>query len=573
MDERRKQEILKAYCSNEMRGLKQLCYPRIVRIGGISPMDYDDLYSIALDVLRDSVERYEESAKGEFSRYLAGNIRRRFDTYVRDRNRRKRDCPGEMDSLDREDGEGGCLYDTVASGFDTEDRVFKEAGFSRDGRVEAYLQCLSGKQRAIAGMIMEGFRSHEIRTALKLTEREYLDSLKDMRAFEKIQILRHTGDVGGKEERTMSNSGTHTLEKSKQDRLSVASVIRRMNNYTLRFDHPLQRPSEQWSPAMKGNLVSDILQGNPIPPLVFAEQIVNGMAVIWDLDGKQRCTNVYTYQNDGFKITKNIRRWNIPYQAACKTRAGKPMLDSKGFPRFEQKVFDIRGKRFSDLPEELKDRYMDYNFQVVEYLNCSGEDIAYHIARYNEGKPMTVSQKGLTRLGEDFASIVKSISAMPFFKEKGAYKVSESINGTVNRVVVESVMAVHFLKEWRKKQEEMCEFIKTHATTEMFEDFEDLVLRISKAGTKETFAMFDSRDSFLWFGVFARFVDTGRKDQEFVRFMKAFQKELHGRTVDGASFDELNKKATKDKAVVVRKIRHLSALMEEYLGLCPNARS
>ena len=57
----------------------------------------------------------------------------------------------------------------------------------------------------------------------------------------------------------------------------------------------------------------------------------------------------------------------------------------------------------------MQDRFKEYNFEIVQYLNCSSEDIAYHIARYNEGKPMTVSQKGLTRLGEKFATMLKSI--------------------------------------------------------------------------------------------------------------------------------------------------------------------
>ncbi|MCQ4991631.1 hypothetical protein NE599_22050, partial [[Clostridium] symbiosum] len=69
----------------------------------------------------------------------------------------------------------------------------------------------------------------------------------------------------------------------------------------------------------------------------------------------------------------------------------------------EKQEFDIRGKKYSELPEELQDRFKEYNFEIVQYLNCSSEDIAYHIARYNEGKLMTVSQKGLTRLGEKFA--------------------------------------------------------------------------------------------------------------------------------------------------------------------------
>lgn len=79
-----------------------------------------------------------------------------------------------------------------------------------------------------------------------------------------------------------------------------------------------------------------------------------GVPIIWDLDGKQRCTNAYTYAKNGFKVSKNIRRWRIKYQTTKKDRKGKEILDENGFPIAQNEEFDIRGKRFSDLPEELQ---------------------------------------------------------------------------------------------------------------------------------------------------------------------------------------------------------------------------
>ena len=136
-------------------------------------------------------------------------------------------------------------------------------------------------------------------------------------------------------------------------------------------------------------------------------------------------------------------------------------------------------KKYSELPAELQERFHDYTFEVTQYLNCSSEDISYHIARYNEGKPMTQSQKGMAYLGEEFASMVKSISSMDFFKDKGGYKVSEFRNGTINRVVVESIMASNFLEDWKKQQEELCDYIRENATAEDFEQFEEMVERLS----------------------------------------------------------------------------------------------
>ena len=48
--------------------------------------------------------------------------------------------------------------------------------------------------------------------------------------------------------------------------------------------------------------------------------------------------------------------------------------------------------------------------------------------------------------------------------------------------------------------------------------------------------------------------------------MAEFSRSLHRREINGKSFDDLNGKATKDKAVVLNKINHLEKLMNEYLG-------
>ena len=75
-------------------------------------------------------------------------------------------------------------------------------------------------------------------------------------------------------------------------------------------------------------MVSDILQGNKLHPLIFAEQIINGVPIIWDLDGKQRCTNAYLFSKNGYKVSKNIRRPMITYQAVKRDKKGEAVLDA-----------------------------------------------------------------------------------------------------------------------------------------------------------------------------------------------------------------------------------------------------
>lgn len=560
-------KILDGYYKDNAQKLRAIVDKLLRDFGGISPKDYDDFYSLANAVFAGALKQYD--AARDFDGFLYSCLSNRIKTEITRRNRIKRRADMTAISIDIPIGgeSGATIGDTLQSEFDITKEIDRETGLFRDDKVVRYLDRIPVRTRQILEMKMESIPASDIKKILKLSDKDYERYYRQARFFDYTSILfQDTGRVSNLEEVTVMQKSTQTLEKSKPDKLCIASINKKIERHTIRFDHPLQRESEQWSPAMKGNLISDILQGNPIPPLVFAEQVANGLAIIWDLDGKQRCTTAYSFSKDAFKITKNIRRWLIAYQTSVKGKDGTEIFDKSGFPVYEKQEFDIRGKKYSELPEELQDRFKEYNFEIVQYLNCSSEDIAYHIARYNEGKPMTVSQKGLTRLGEKFATMVKSISGMPFFRDYGGYKVSEGGNGTVNRVVVESVMAANFLEHWKKKQEDMCEFIKDNATAEDFDSFEDLVERITRAGTEETFNMFDSKDSFMWFGLFARFVKTGFDDSRFIEFMAEFSRSLHRREINGKSFDDLNGKATKDKAVVLNKINHLEKLMNEYLG-------
>lgn len=534
--------------------------------------DKDEFYAEASEVLADIVvnHRYDEK-KGNFEGYLYGALRNAVLDILKKRNTYKRRANKMSLSLDTPISSEGNLTigDLINSDFDIIKELEERNGVLWEENIEEYLKSLTKIQRNILNLKIEGATIEEIKSQLHITNKQYEQNIKAMRCFEHISKLQDHIKIqlsSKKEDEEDMSISTQTLEKSKPDRMSIHSIVKKMDKRTIRFDHPLQRSSDQWSPVMKGNLISDILQGNPLPELVFAEQVINGIAIIWDLDGKQRCTNAYSFIKDQYRISRNIRRWIIEYQAQVVDENEQVAVDENNFPVYERKECDIRGKKFSDLPEELQEKFQDYNFEITQYLNCNADDIAYHIARYNEGKPATVSQKGIIRLGEEYAATVKSISNMSFFKDMGGYKVSEFKNGVINRVVVESVMAAYYLSNWKKKQEDMCDYIKANAKMVDFENFEELVQRLEKVVTNEVANMFDSKDSFLWFGLFARFAQMKEKDELFIDFMMEFMESLHSKQINNISFDDLNGKSTKDKVVVQRKMMHLETLLQDFIA-------
>ncbi len=554
------------YAENGKR-LRQIVDQILKKFGGIFHKDLDDFYSLANEVFVEVLRQYQPP--GDFQGFLYTCLDHRIKTEITRRNRQKRMADQTCISLQAaaDAMEDCCVEDMLASELNVEEEVLCRLEVFDDQRMEQFWKRLSGIQQQILTCRMQDFSVGEIKRILKLSDTQYARNWKEIVSFDSLRQL-HQNRKGARESRkelTGMQVCTQSMEKSKQSKMTIASVNKKIDTYTIRFDHPMQREADQWNLVMKGNLVSDILQGNPIPPLVFAEQILNGTAVIWDLDGKQRSTTAYTFTKDGFKISRNIRRWEIAYQSPKRDESGRILLDKNGYPDVQMKVCDIRGKHFSDLPEELQDRFLDYNFEVVEYLNCTEEDIAYHMARYNEGKPMTVSQKGMTRLGKEFASLVRQIAGMPFFRELGAYKVSERNNGTIYRVVIESVMACYFLEDWKKKQEDMCAYLRTHAVSAQFEAFQDLTERITAAGNPKVFQMFHAKDSFLWFALFSKFRELHLPDARYISFLEAFQDRLHGKLVDGISFDDLDGKSTKDRSVVLGKMKHLELLLDGFL--------
>lgn len=563
------------YCGNENKELKKIVNPILtVKFGWISQQEYDDFYSIASMVVWDCEKKFDNKKvkTKKFKSFLSGCIHNKIKTHVTYMNRNKRIMKDEKgnpihnSSLDTPIGEDELdLKDMIASDFRMEDEA--DVDLSYRECVSNYLKILSPIQRNIADMIMEGFNSSQIKEKLNLTDKQYENHMKYLRCDKNTSILTRTNNVENNEVEEKSMNNNQTFEKSKVEKLSIASIIKKINNRTLRYNHPLQRESDQHSTKMKSNLMSDILQGNPIPALVFAEQVINGISITWNLDGKQRSTNVKEFVEDKFKISKTVRRSKIQYQAIIKDENGEIIPDENGFPQAEWREFDITNKRFSQLPEELKEKFMDYCFDITLYMNCSDEDIAYHIERYNDGKQMSGSQRGIIKLGEDYARMIKGIAAMPFFKENG-FNYTQSKNGTIDRVCIESVMATEFLDKWKTSPEDISNFLKKNATEEHFDNLEDTVDRLEKVITDDIGEMFDKKDTFIYFSVFARFKKTGLDDGKFIEFMTEYAQSLHNKfeEIENVSVNG-RKRSTKDKLVVIEKIEFMTKLMNGYLNI------
>lgn len=548
--------------------------------------DKDDFYSIANEVFVKILDTYD--GKRDFKGYLYSCLENRIKQEQTRRNALKNGGDKLISSLDdTESNEDINPYEVIEGAISAEDEFMENCGEWSSPVIAEYFSKLSPMQMEIAKLKSEGYSFEEIAKKLGITLNRYYELCNDMTSIEKTRDLISSKNKALKKEFVIKGepsmnipkaetrtTTTSTSEKTKMIALSVISICPQLDARSILDNHPLQRASGQWSKIMQSNLISDLLQGNAIPPLLLAEQYINGVAYKWLLDGKQRLVGaIYSYLNDGFKISRNVERNMIEYQANEQDENGNIVCDSYGIPKKINCEFDIRNKKFSQLPKELQERFKNYNLQITLNLNCTKEQIEYDIRRYNQSKPMSVAQKGVTYLGEDFTKIVKTLSAKPFFKEKGNYSPSEAYNGKLDRTIIESIMSINFLDKWNKSNDVNCSYLKENAKVKQFNVLESIIDRLYDVVTDEVNDLFDSKNSFVWFTLFDRFTKTkiGRsetEDEKFVEFLAAYKEELHSRKIDGMTTEDIDYNAgTKGRVAVRKKLEHIEALMNEFLGI------
>lgn len=470
-----------------------------------------------------------------------------------------------------DDGETKYI-DVIPSDFDIESSIDVGELLNLGENVIRYISSLGSVQRQIADLIMQGCNSTEIKEILHISDKEYNTYLSDMKEYEKRQLLKmEECENANIEEELPMETKTTTSERTKSTSYSIESLSKQLRQHRLRDNHPLQRTSGQWSLLTKSELISDILQGNSLLQIVISEEIKAGIIMHWLIDGKQRSTNLKDYLEDGFAISKNVQRYMIEYQSDKTDEDGNVILNEDGFPIPESKTFDIRGKKFSQLPEELQDKFRDYQVPVMLNLNCTKKDIAYDIARFNRCRPMNVSQSGWLGLEESYAEYVDKILKMDFFKvdcDKSSYSNTNIKNGSLRRIIIEAIMTSKYLSHFDKDFGKMCAYLTENANESVFIDFYLTLEKLSNVLRGDTSDIFNNKNSFLWFALFDKFLEYDIEDDKFNGFIQEFKETLHNKEINGITYDCLNgQKGTKDRSSVTKRFNHLLTLMKEYLHI------
>lgn len=354
-------------------------------------------------------------------------------------------------------------------------------------------------------------------------------------------------------------------DKVNRDAYMVTKLMNMLKRGELRLDHPLQRDAGQWGAATRDGFIATLIKDEDVDAIKVCEQLGKTGVTLWVIDGKQRITTTQMYRMGAFKLGRGVEFPIIKYQVAKMDNDGKPILNEDGEIIYEVIEYDIRGKGYEDLPCELKERIDNYKINVVKHLNCDDEEIGYHIRRYNQQSSMNSCQSGITYM-DNTAKYVKSISLeSKFFRDCGHYTESEKKKGVADRVVVETIMATFHLNDWKKNTKAIGTYINDHSSQQEFDTLNEELHRL-EAVIKEPVGAFNSKDTFVWLALFHKFCNLGIDDGKFIKFVDEFTANLHGKEVDGYSFDNIAvNRGTKDKIVVEGKLHILEVLMMEYL--------
>ena len=354
------------------------------------------------------------------------------------------------------------------------------------------------------------------------------------------------------------------MAKIRKESLTMNMYMEYVKDGDIREDADVQRASGQWTKEQMNELIVTVLTDGYIPPIFIGEDF---NLQKWLLDGLQRTTSLRMFRFGNYKITSAIRNSIITYREMAKDDKGNPIEDENGDYVWNECSFDIKNKTYDELPNELKKQFNRFQIDIVTFEECTMAKMSDLILIYNNHTGMNAAQKSLTYISE-FARNVKDIVERPFFIEYSNFTEKEKTKGTVERVVLETIMCMSHLDNWKKQAKQIATYLNANSSKDEFNTLENNLIRLEKIVTEDIKDIFNSKDSFIWLTFFNKFTKLGIDDNKFAEFLKVFKDELRYKEVDGKLFDTVDQTgSTKDKAIILAKLHILETLINEFLNI------
>ena len=594
-------EWITEYCVNDMSKLKKISYNAFFRYG-IPAHEHDELYDDAMNVLMESVINFDSSQGASFKTYLINNIKKSVIDWYRDNYQRckrknlltdkngkivKVDKNGNVTdddkgkpviipdtSFDAPTEEDNDLVEKIASDFNVEDK--SEFDFSADEKVDNFIDSLPRIQKNILLMRMENVPADNIKQKLNISDREYSSAMKSIKINKGLSVFsknkndgNYDVEVNNMEDRIIEISES---ENYRTDKYSMYSLLQDKKNGDVNCNYILQREPFQWTTEEANRYFCRILSNLPIPEIILCEQKKKGLTISHLIDGLQRLSYAEAFKENRIKIgSAGAERHLIQYRDYVLDDNGNRVLDEDGLPEYEMKIFDVIGKYYKDLPDELKKRFNNFNINVTKFFDCTDEQIADHIRDYNNHASMNKEQGGFLNVSAQTAGYIKNISQKnTFFKNCGKFTDNNVIKGKLERVVAESIMLMFFRDSWKAKLDTIYKYVDENATEQQFLKLNSHFNRLELAlgdDNKDLKSLLTPTTMPMWIAVFDKFTTYNIEDSRFIDFLRVYNTELKDKEVDGVSMADFKDQQTKKKATITGKIDLLIKLMNEFLHI------
>ena len=356
--------------------------------------------------------------------------------------------------------------------------------------------------------------------------------------------------------------------KIRKQTFSLDQYLKLMKAETIRSDQDCQRMSGQWNANMVNELIATVLNDGYIPPIILGEETVNGITRQWIIDGLQRSSSLSMFRYGNTKITKNLDECMITYQRKILDEDGKPKRDEQGEIIWESVEYDIRNKTYSQLPEELKDRFNGYQLETAVHQECDITEISKLVRKYNNHTAMNQAQRALTYV-DAFAGEIRRIIDNRFFLDMYTCNRNDRKNGTLERIVGDMVLLCNYPDQYKKDTKQGFKWLNENGTISDFEDTNNLLTRlmVSVDATPEIRKLFNSKHAHIFVAAFKAFTESGYEDAEFGKFLEWFVNGGGETTINGKSWEVLGiDRSTRDTGVVHGKIDYLNALFRRYFN-------
>lgn len=202
--------------------------------------------------------------------------------------------------------------------------------------------------------------------------------------------------------------------KLDESKLSIANLRDMLNRGDLVTNKEYQRAPGLWPNASRSYFIDTILEGYPFPKIYFHEYLDRKSKKVRTeiVDGQQRITTIQDFLNDKFSLGKNSPKY--------------------------------AGLRFSELDEEIQDRFLFYTVSTDVIRDAGRPEILQMFRRMNAYTlPLNAAEKRHSEFFGEFKDMVtRVLDHTPVFSEWGIFTTRQIVRMADAAFIADLVLAM-----------------------------------------------------------------------------------------------------------------------------------